>query len=64
MISCTWIYSVTDAEGHELGTIDAFAYKDDPVGAEFDAQREAKKKWGDEQTYNLELLQVRSGMEI
>jgi hypothetical protein len=64
MISCTWIYRVTDAEGRELGTIDAFAYKDDPVGAELDAQREAKKKWGDEQTYNLELLEVRPGMEI
>jgi hypothetical protein len=64
MIMCTWIFRVTDAEGRELGTIDSFAYKDDPVGAELDAQREAKKKWGDDQSYDLDLVEVRSGMEI
>ena len=63
-LMCTYVYRVTDGEGRELGTVDAFAYKDDPVGAELDAQREAKKKWGDEQTYSVELLEVRAGMDI
>jgi hypothetical protein len=60
----TYIYRVTDAEGGELGTIDTFAHMDDPTGAELDARREAKKKWGDDQTHKLELLGVRAGMDI